>query len=498
MTIVLLLLFIFSLIFLLKSFANKFAWFFTLMIWALSGAIFANLLLIAKTGNYMPIPLFKQWDYNFFLAIANIKIPYYSIIWVYNISIAIYLFALPLFTFFYFNNRHFTFSTKSKLAVFVLMIFPVFYLWFYNPKVSLWLYANVYSVTSAANTLKFTFNCIDLLNYFIIYIYMFAPFIFVFRSHKRINMPLMKKQAIGATLCLIMLNFICISIFAMSSFRHVYFKGNAANLINFGAKQVYLSLYVIMPALIFISVIIMFYATTKFNMTKNIGIVNQWIMKRNVTTMNRNLINTFHSFKNIVFSYKLLVKKAMQEEGEQQKTTLNLLRDEMNNYIKHLSKMLSVNDRVDIETENHKIESILDEALKRVYNLDGIKVEREYASSDTIVMVDSLYMTDAFANIIQNAVDSINSSRSGGTMRIEVFTEFEWVLVKIIDDGVGVSRKELRSIFKPFYTTKSRITNWGIGLAFVFRIIKLHMGYISVQSRVGKGTTFSVMLPRTK
>ena len=53
----------------------------------------------------------------------------------------------------------------------------------------------------------------------------------------------------------------------------------------------------------------------------------------------------------------------------------------------------------------------------------------------------------------------------------------------------------MRNIFKEFYTTKTRIDNWGIGLAFSKRILKYHHGNISLKSKPGIGTTFYVLLP---
>jgi two-component system nitrogen regulation sensor histidine kinase GlnL len=67
------------------------------------------------------------------------------------------------------------------------------------------------------------------------------------------------------------------------------------------------------------------------------------------------------------------------------------------------------------------------------------------------------------------------------------------VAIEINDDGAGMSPEELENLFTPFYTTKERGT--GLGLAICQKIVAEHRGMIRVDSQVGKGTTFTIMLP---
>ena len=87
------------------------------------------------------------------------------------------------------------------------------------------------------------------------------------------------------------------------------------------------------------------------------------------------------------------------------------------------------------------------------------------------------------------------STKKDGVITLTTDTDGEWSILKISDTGTGMTRREISNLFKPFYTTKSRITNWGIGLSFAYRIIKYHNGYISVESTLGFGTNFYIYLP---
>jgi len=212
--------------------------------------------------------------------------------------------------------------------------------------------------------------------------------------------------------------------------------------------------------------------------------------------LNKNLINVFHSFKNTVFSYEVMVKKALNESGENKDNTLRSLELQMQRYIEQLAKMLDINNNIDIAVEKCNVIKVLEAAIECIQSNDNIKIKKIYNQPDVEVMIDPFYIIDAFKNILQNSVDAIMNAKQKGTITLEVDVEYEWAIIKISDDGIGIKKKDINSIFKPFYTTKSRVNNWGVGLSFVYKIINIHMGYISAQSKEGEETTFIILLPR--
>jgi signal transduction histidine kinase len=111
------------------------------------------------------------------------------------------------------------------------------------------------------------------------------------------------------------------------------------------------------------------------------------------------------------------------------------------------------------------------------------------------VVVDVGKMRQVFMNLIMNAFQSING---GG--RITVGTRDDaarggfWVSVS--DTGVGISDDARESIFDPFFTTKEPGQGTGLGLSVSYGIIQEHRGDISFESEMGKGTTFTIWLPK--
>jgi len=74
----------------------------------------------------------------------------------------------------------------------------------------------------------------------------------------------------------------------------------------------------------------------------------------------------------------------------------------------------------------------------------------------------------------------------------------DFVEVRMIDAGTGISKENLSKIFDPFFTTKDPQKGTGLGLSVSYGIIQKHQGDIVVESEIGKGTTFTIKLPVEK
>jgi signal transduction histidine kinase len=100
----------------------------------------------------------------------------------------------------------------------------------------------------------------------------------------------------------------------------------------------------------------------------------------------------------------------------------------------------------------------------------------------------------AIENIIRNGIDSIKNGK--GRLKINISSNKEFGLIHIIDNGVGIDKKDWKNIFRPGFSTKNR--GWGLGLSLVNRIIKeIHHGEIKVlRSQKDVGSTFEIRLKK--
>ena len=146
-------------------------------------------------------------------------------------------------------------------------------------------------------------------------------------------------------------------------------------------------------------------------------------------------------------------------------------------------------ERIDLNI-NDIIEDALAIAQFRIKD-KKIEVEEILSVEVLIVVGDFHYLEQVFANIIFNAIDAVNFN---GKIEIETFGDDKSVFVKIKDNGCGIPESILNKIFDPFFTTKPNGT--GLGLYLSYNVVSSHGGRIEVKSKVGEGSTFTVILPR--
>ncbi|PDW03012.1 PAS domain-containing protein [Candidatus Viridilinea mediisalina] len=101
-------------------------------------------------------------------------------------------------------------------------------------------------------------------------------------------------------------------------------------------------------------------------------------------------------------------------------------------------------------------------------------------------------LAQVFTNMILNAC---NAMTQGGKLSISTSTQGEHVVVRFCDTGTGIPREHLSKIFDPFFTTRAVGQGTGLGLSISYSIVRQHHGTIEVQSELGRGTSFEIMLP---
>lgn len=119
-----------------------------------------------------------------------------------------------------------------------------------------------------------------------------------------------------------------------------------------------------------------------------------------------------------------------------------------------------------------------------------VRVIREFPSEPLFVEIDPERFQQVALNLLFNAIQAIEGE---GTIRVALLKSKNQVRIEIQDSGKGISLENLTQIFTPFFTTKEQGT--GLGLAIVKKLVELHEGLIEVESEVGKGTCFRILLP---
>ena len=175
-----------------------------------------------------------------------------------------------------------------------------------------------------------------------------------------------------------------------------------------------------------------------------------------------------------------------------------------------VSKLLSFARRDSHEVLPFNLNDVINDSAKLLEGVLDKRIGLKIVLSDMmppIIEGDPNQLEQVIMNLMVNARDAMPE---GGLITIQTsFIEIErekvkvpayiqpgkYIALKVSDTGQGIPREVIGKIFDPFFTTKEKGKGTGLGLATVYGIVKDHKGYISVQSKIGKGTVFDIYLP---
>lgn len=152
--------------------------------------------------------------------------------------------------------------------------------------------------------------------------------------------------------------------------------------------------------------------------------------------------------------------------------------------------LLSYSRQDDLRVEEFDLSELIGDVLSSVSMPAGISAAAEVPVS-LHVSSDSGKIRQILINLIQNAIDAISGE---GEIKIKAAKENGKIRFMVSDSGMGIRESDMANIFKPFYTTKTKGT--GLGLAIVERYVKALGGKLAVESTIGNGSTFSIIIPK--
>jgi two-component system NtrC family sensor kinase len=159
-------------------------------------------------------------------------------------------------------------------------------------------------------------------------------------------------------------------------------------------------------------------------------------------------------------------------------------------------RLLGFARRMDVKLEeidiNQQIQEVLG-FLDRVVLNQKVQISLSLSSTLPKIQSDRGQLQQIFLNILNNAIDAV-----GEAGQIDVSTKLKGAntaQVTIKDNGPGIPPDILKKIFEPFFTTKEEGKGTGLGLSITYGLVKKLGGDISVESRLGKGATFTIDLP---
>lgn len=149
---------------------------------------------------------------------------------------------------------------------------------------------------------------------------------------------------------------------------------------------------------------------------------------------------------------------------------------------------------------NEMVENIANSFSLRVEHTGG-KIYTEIEAIDSTIYVDEMHFQNAINNLFDNAV-KYRKPEQPVDIYVKTWNDDNHLYLSIRDTGLGIKRENLKKVFDKFYRVHTGnvhdVKGFGLGLAYVKKIVMLHSGDISVESEYGKGTKFTVKMPIIK
>jgi len=226
---------------------------------------------------------------------------------------------------------------------------------------------------------------------------------------------------------------------------------------------------------------------------------DQLVQKEKLASVGQLAAGVAHEINNplgSVLLYADILRKETPDENAQQQEDLGMIIREATRCKTIVMDLLNFARQNEVLAQETDLNALLHELAqeagkKEIYR--QVTLVEDLDPSLPLIQADPMQLQQVFMNLMNNAAEAMPD---GGhlTLRTRRSPTSGYVSVEIQDTGVGIAPQNMSKLFTPFFTTKPIGRGTGLGLAIIYGIVKMHQGQISVQSELGKGTTFVLTL----
>lgn len=218
-----------------------------------------------------------------------------------------------------------------------------------------------------------------------------------------------------------------------------------------------------------------------------------------------------HDFNNIltvINGYAEMMTFLFPEGGEEYEAAKAILNAGTSGS-KLAKRLLSLSRKQNEELSEVDVHKIIDDVIRLIApTCSDIVIKSNLKADSSIILGEETLLKNALINLGVNAKDAMTD---GGTTTYktsciqiydkdlkfypEKLTAGKYIKIEVEDTGTGIDKKTLDRIFEPLFTTKEKGKGTGLGLAGVYNCAQTHKGFVTVETEIGKGTVFSLVLP---
>jgi two-component system phosphate regulon sensor histidine kinase PhoR len=233
--------------------------------------------------------------------------------------------------------------------------------------------------------------------------------------------------------------------------------------------------------------------------------------QKQLNNMKNDFVNNMtHELKTPISTISL-ASQMLQDPGvgktpETLKHISNVIKDETKRLSLQVEKVLQMaifeKDKSILKLNEISINSLISDIIGNFslkVTSKGGKITSKLKATSDMALIDEVHFTNVIFNLMDNALKYSDKSL---LLTIETWNEKENLLISIEDNGIGISKDDLKRIFEKFYRVSTgnlhNVKGFGLGLAYVKKIVTEHKGSIKVESEINIGTKFTITIPTLK
>ena len=260
------------------------------------------------------------------------------------------------------------------------------------------------------------------------------------------------------------------------------------------------SMWFVVPSLIFTLVLLVTFIATLVLIFR----------QKKLTELKNDFINNMtHEFKTPISSISLAAQMlgddTVKKTPQLMERLTRTIMDETKRLRMQVEKVLQLS-MYEHQSANLRMQDIdINELVSGVIHTFTLKVEKnggkiisQLEAENPLIYVDDMHLTNVVFNLMDNAI-KYRRSDAELELKVKTWNEANKVCLSIQDNGIGIAKPDLKRVFEKFYRVHTGnlhdVKGFGLGLAYVKKIVEDHKGTINVDSEVGIGTTFTIKLP---
>jgi len=492
---------VFASAFLIANYKNKHSTLFAIMSLSVAFCAFALIIQIRRFSIYTPLQTYTfRWFGTNFITFVNSFMPLTlsRVLIIENIGVVLFQLTSAFALYFCSRFEKHNVAKKKRITSLLIIIFltlSTLYFVFFSPRIGLKIFLAYQGINLPASSLivpisRWIFFILTLF----VYIGPLASILYLLYAYKKNYLTIFLRQFLELILTLSAFNvlFFTITTPYTKSWNEILRTGFWLNLSRDVLPPQNLVLFpvVLIGLLMFLSFVMIFFKAKSFDFFRVSSI------KKKLEIMPNNLQDVLHSEKNVIFNLKILAEVALENYGTLEgKEKLERLLEVNNSHMDFLSQAVNAIKDTKVKTMRRDFIEAIETALLSASICHKIKINKSLPSISVFCNYDSYHVVRAIVNLLENASEALVGQQNA-QMDISLEVSDDWILFSIWENGEGIAINEHKNIFKPYFSTKGKQNNWGLGLSYVQKVIEAHFGYVRIKSEPQKWTKVEILLRR--